>query len=167
MIVRSCGQSPPTDTSVKFTSGAGSQLSVAVADPVFGGNVLAVHSMVTLGGQEITGAVSSVTMITWTHVLLLPHPSDAVHVRVIVSNDGQSPERTTSVNSTNGFPVQLSVAVADPVAGGKVLSVHSIVTLAGQVMTGGTLSSTNMVCKQVLELPQSSEAIQVRLIVNS
>lgn len=39
----SCGQPPPTVTSVKVIVGVASQLSVAVAVPVFAGNVLAVH----------------------------------------------------------------------------------------------------------------------------
>ena len=42
-----------------------------------------------------------------------------------------------------------------------------MVMLAGQVMTGAVLSSTKIVCRHVLELPQSSVASQVRLIVLS
>ena len=41
--------------------------------------------------------------------------------------------------------MQLSVAVAVPVAAGKVLPVHSMVTLGGQVTTGGVLSSMVMI----------------------
>jgi hypothetical protein len=41
--------------------------------------------------------------------------------------------------------VQLSVAVAVPVAAGKVLPVHSMVTLGGHVTTGGVLSSMVMI----------------------
>ena len=39
--------------------------------------------------------------------------------------------------------------------------------LAGQVMTGGVLSSTTIVCVQVLVLPQSSKATQVLVMVSS
>jgi hypothetical protein len=39
--------------------------------------------------------------------------------------------------------------------------------LAGQVRTGGVLSSTNMICAHELELPQSSIAFQVLVIVIS
>jgi hypothetical protein len=39
--------------------------------------------------------------------------------------------------------------------------------LGGQVIAGGVLSSTNIVCTQLLELPQSSVASQVLVIVNS
>ena len=42
-IVLSCGQPPPATTSVKVIAGEISQLSVAVADPVLPGAVLAVH----------------------------------------------------------------------------------------------------------------------------
>ena len=66
-----------------------------------------------------------------------------------------------------GVASQLSVAVAVPVVAGKVPPEQSIVMSAGQVMAGATLSSIIMVCVQVLELPQSSVAIQVRVMVPS
>lgn len=40
---------------------------------------------------------------------------------------------------------QLSVAVAEPVAAGKVLAVHCIVTLAGHDIDGGEVSCTVMI----------------------
>ena len=43
VIVSLCGQFPPAVTSLKVIVGVASQLSVAVAVPVFAGNVLAVH----------------------------------------------------------------------------------------------------------------------------
>ena len=52
-------------TSLYVTTGAGSQLSVAVAFPVLDGSVLAVHSMVIFGGHSVmTGGVLSSTVIT-------------------------------------------------------------------------------------------------------
>jgi len=54
-----------------------------------------------------------------------------------------------------------------PVAAGNVLVLHSMVTFAGQVIAGARLSSTKMIWLQVLELPQSSVACQVRVMVNS
>jgi hypothetical protein len=63
LIVLSCGQDPPTVTSLKAMVGVPSQLSVAVAVPVLAGNVLAVHCMVTLPGHTIDGAALSSTMI--------------------------------------------------------------------------------------------------------
>jgi hypothetical protein len=71
------------------------------------------------------------------------------------------------VNVKAGVPSQLSVADGEPVLAGKVLAVQSIVMLAGQLITGPALSSTKMVCVQLLELPQSSVARHVRVIVLS
>ena len=82
-MVNSCGHAPPTVTSVEVIVGVASQ-SVAVAVPVFAGNVLAVHCMVTLAGQVITGATLSSTVIVCTQVLELPQSSVAVQVRVMV-----------------------------------------------------------------------------------
>jgi hypothetical protein len=44
------------------------------------------------------------------------------------------------------------------------LSEHWIVTLGGQVTTGGVVSSIVIVWTHVLLLPQSSMAVQVRVI---
>ena len=55
------------------------------------------------------------------------------------------PATTTSVKATSGAESQLSLAVAVPVAAGNVLVKHAIVTFAGQVTTGATLSSTTIV----------------------
>jgi hypothetical protein len=87
VIVNSCGHAPPTVTSVEVIAGEASQ-SIAVAVPVFAGNVLAVHSIVTFAGQLITGAALSSTVIVWTQLLTLPQSSVAVHVRVMVNSCG-------------------------------------------------------------------------------
>ncbi len=63
VIVPSCGQPPATETSVKVIIGCIAQLSVAVAVPVAGGNVLAVQTTVILAGQVIVGGVLSVIRI--------------------------------------------------------------------------------------------------------
>ena len=74
----------------------------------------------------------------------------------------------TSVEVIVGARSQLSVAVAVPLAPpGAVLAVHSNVIFCGQVMTGGVLSSTKMVCRHVTELLQSSIPVHVRRIVYS
>ena len=62
---------------------------------------------------------------------------------------------------------QLSTAVAVPVLDGNVLEVHAIVMLAGQVRTGGALSSTVIVWLHVLEFPHASVTCHVRVIVLS
>ena len=63
-------------------------------------------------------------MIVCIQVLVLPHPSEADQVRVIVVNIGHDPATVTSLNVMVGEAIQLSVAVAVPVAGGNVLAVH-------------------------------------------
>jgi len=61
-------------------SGAGSQISIAVAKPVVSGSVDSVQKAVTSAGQVITGAaVSSITIVA-LQVDVLPQSSDAVHV---------------------------------------------------------------------------------------
>ena len=157
-------------TSEEVIVGVASQLSVAVAVPLVPpGAVLAVHSMVKFGGQVMTGGVLSSTRITWRHVLELPQSSVALHVLLMVYSCGQTVLWTvTSVDVIVGVGSQLSVAVAVPlVPPGAVLAVHSIVKFGGQVMTGGVLSSTTITCRQELELPQSSVALQVRRMVYS
>ena len=144
-MVLSCAHTPATVASLKVTVGALLQLSVAVAEPVFAGKVLAVHSMVRLAGQLMTGATLSSIKMICAHVLKFPQSSVALQVRVIVLSCAQAPATVTSVKVTSGVPSQLSVAVAEPVLAGNVLAVHWMVTFAGQVTTGATLSSTKIV----------------------
>lgn len=66
-----------------------------------------------------------------------------------------------------GVTSQLSLLVAVPVLAGSVLAVQAIVMAGGQVRVGTVLSSTVMTCIQVVILPQSSNAFQVRLMVLS
>lgn len=79
---------------------------------------------------------------------------------------GQPPAIVTSLNVTVGVE-QLSVAVAEPVVAGSVLTVHWMVTFAGHEMTGGVLSSTNMIWTHVDELLHASVAVHVLVIVLS
>lgn len=144
VIVSSWGHAPPTVTSLKVIAGSGSQ-SVAVAEPVAGGNVLSVHWIVRSAGHVIAGGVLSLTNIVCTQELKLPQSSVAVQVRVMVPSCGQAPTRNESEKLMVDTGSQLSVAVAVPVMTGNVLEVHSIVTLVGHVITGGRLSSTCMI----------------------
>jgi hypothetical protein len=124
--------------------------------------------MVRFGGQVMAGAVLSSTKIVCVQLLELPQSSVALHVLVIVYSCGHAPPTVTSVDVIVGVASQLSVAVAVPLAPpGAVLAEHCIVIFGGQVITGGVLSSTKMVCVQLLELPQSSIARQVLVIVYS
>jgi hypothetical protein len=154
-------------TSEEVIVGVASQLSVAVAVPVLAGSVLAVQRTVTLAGQVIVGAALSSTNMVCTQELELPQSSAAFHVLVMVYSCGHAPATVISEEVIVGVASQLSVAVAVPVLAGNVLAVQSIVIFAGQVKTGAALSSTKMVCSQELELPQSSAAFQVLVMVYS
>jgi hypothetical protein len=74
-----------------------SQLSVAVAKPVIAGSVELPQASVILGGQLITGAVISCTVIVWSQVTKFPHLSVARQVLVIVKFSGHVPGVITSV----------------------------------------------------------------------
>ena len=104
--------------------------------------------------------------MVWIQVALLPQSSVAVQVRVIVLSWGHDPATVTSVNVNAKTASQLSVPVAVPVLAGNVLSEHWIVRFGGQVIEGGVLSLIVINCTQLLELPQSSDANQVRVTVD-
>jgi hypothetical protein len=55
---------PATVTSLKPIIGLAVQLSVAVAEPVFAGSVLAVQEIVVFGGHVMAGAWLSSTKMT-------------------------------------------------------------------------------------------------------
>jgi hypothetical protein len=100
-------------------------------------------------------------------LLEFPQSSVATQVRDIVLSCGHAPPIVTSLEVMVGVPSQLSLAVAVPVLAGSVLAEQSMVTFKGQVSTGAILSSTTIVCTQLAELPQSSVATQVRVMVLS
>ena len=161
-------QLPDAMLSDEVKTGVSVQLSVAVPVPVPAAAVEASHSTVTLAGQEMTGAMLSVTVIVWTQVPTLPQPSVLDQVREITDSMGQLPEATLSLRDTAEAPWQLSVAVAVPVPDGLVDAPQLIVIFAGQVTTGAVVSTIVIVCRQSLPmLPQASVAVQVRVMVDS
>ena len=91
------------------------------------------------------GGVLSSTKMVCVQVLELPQSSMAVKVLVMVRSCGHAPATVTSSNPMVGVPSQLSVAVALPVTPVAVLVLHCTVILGGQVMTGGVLSSINII----------------------
>ena len=70
---------------------------------------------------------------------------------------GQFPAHTSLTQVTTGVP-QLSVAVTRLMSGAGTSVIHATVTGAGQVIIGGILSSTVIVCVQLVVLPQESTA---------
>ena len=161
VMLYSFGHEPFVVTSAKVKVGT-PQLSVAVGTSNAG---VPPHSMVvTPGNPEITGGVVSSTFIVCEAVAVFPQPSSAVQVRVILYSFGHEPLVVTSAKFNVGVP-QLSVAVGVAHEG---VPEHSIVDGPGRPeITGGTVSSTLMVCDAVAVLPQPSSAVQVRVILYS
>jgi len=96
--------------------------------------------------------------MTWLAVLVFPHSSVAVHVRVCTN--GQTAPSTLSTNVRSTFRSHASVAVACSNTGS---AWHSIVVASGKgAITGFTVSSTEMVWLAVRVFPQSSTAVHVR-----
>jgi hypothetical protein len=143
------------------------QLSVVLTPPELTGGTCEAQDTVTLAGQLIPGDALSSIMIVCTQLLELPQSSVALQVRVMVYSCAHAPPTVTSLEVMVGVASQLSDAVAEPVFAGKVLAVQRMVTFGGQDMVGAMLSSTTIVCTQELVLPQSSLAVQVRVIVLS
>src|SRR5439155_1758068 len=86
------------------------QLSVAVATAKSG---VAGHLIVLgAGSAAMTGALSSITLMVWLAVLVLPHGSLAVQVRVTEDFCGQVPGVVTSAKVSVTVPPQASVATA-------------------------------------------------------
>ena len=163
-MVNTCGP-VGTLTSENVSVGVGSQLSVAVAVPVAGGFIWAEHSIVKSGGHVIAGGTLSFMKINCTQVLELPQLSVALHVREMILSWGQAPPAVASVNVMAGVTSHISVAVALPVFAGAVLAVQETDTFAGQVITGGVLSVSTIICIHILVLPLSSVAFQVRVMM--
>ncbi len=160
-MLYSFGHEPLVVTSAKDNVGT-PQLSVAVGVVHDG---VPEHSMMDgPGNPEITGGVVSSTLIVCDAVAVFPQPSSAVQVRVILKSPGHAPFVVTSAKLKEGTP-QLSVAVGTSKEG---VPPHSIVVTPGNPeITGGTVSSTLMVCVAVAVLPQPSSAVQVRVILYS
>ena len=86
----------------------------------------------------------------------LPQSSVAVHVLDILPNPQMS-KLGSSTKFTVGLSSQLSVAVATPAAP----ITQSNAMSGGHVITGAVISCTNIVCSQLLLLPQPSVAVHV------
>src|SRR5688572_30210479 len=106
-MLYSFGHEPLVVTSAKVNVGV-PQLSVAVGVVHDG---VPEHSIVDgPGNPDMTGGVVSSTLMVCDAVEVLPQPSSAVHVRVILYSLGHEPLVVTSAKVNVGTP-QLSVAV--------------------------------------------------------
>src|SRR5437879_12610856 len=106
----------------------------------------------------MTGGVVSRTVMVWMQLLLLPQASVAVQVRATTL----VPPQLVVIESLKLRLTELqpSCAVATPVKLVLVLAGHSSTTFVGQVMTGGVVSSTVIVCTQRVLLRPASVAFQ-------
>ncbi len=139
------------------------QLSDAATSPVFAGGTLARQSTVTDPGHAIDGGVLSSTVIVCVQSAKFPQASVARYVRVI--DPPQAPLSALSPCHVTVTKPQLSVAVTRPVFATGTSATHSTVTGPGQVIDGGVLSSTVIVCVQSAKFPHASVARYVRTMV--
>src|SRR6266851_2356707 len=137
-------------------------VSVAVAMPLALVLVSAGHSKIRSGGHVTTGLVMSRTVMVCTQLVLLPQASAAVQVRAMTLVPPQLLV-TESVYRIVTW-LQVSCAVATPVALVVVTAGHSRTRSGGQVMDGPVMSRTVIICTQLALLPQASVAVQVRAI---
>jgi hypothetical protein len=133
----------------------GSQVSVAVGG-VNTGNAGQLTGVVCVT-QVIVGGVISCTTIVRLHVDVFEHISVAVQVLVTLYVFGQEPGVLESEKVMETLPAQLSVAVGGANTGvaGQLIGV----VWATQVMVGGILSNTKILCVHVAEFPHSSVAL--------
>jgi hypothetical protein len=87
-------------------------------------------------------------------------PQSSVALQILVFTTGQLPLGVVLTTTTSTVWSQASLAVALPHTG---VAGQSIVVLAGQVIDGAVISRTVIVALQVLVLPQSSVALQIRV----
>ena len=113
------------------------------------------------GGHVMAGGMVSRTMISCAQVLVLPHWSVAMYVRVMVSGQ-EAPVRTSETNSMETAP-QLSDATIAEVSGAGTSAAHWTVISAGHVMSGSIVSSRLITWVHTEVLPQESVAVNTRV----
>src|SRR5678816_2468419 len=111
----------------------------------------------------MVGGVISCTTIVPLQVAVFPQSSVAVHVRVVLYVLGHDPGVLTSENVIETLGSQVSVAVGG-VNTGNAGQLTGVVCIT-QVIVGGVISCTTIVLLQVAVFPQSSVAIQVRVVL--
>jgi hypothetical protein len=135
------------------------QSALAPTGELQSGILAGLHPRLVLAGQLVnTGPPVSNTVMIWSHVAVLVHPSVAFQVRVMTRLVGHTPGTLTSLKVMATIP-QLSVAVAAPVMLVPV-SPQVVFVAGGHVTTGGRMSSDQEItCEQLLLLLQPSTAV--------
>jgi hypothetical protein len=147
-------QTTVTPGQLSVTAGAGKVTTTLVSDGLLVTAVIA-------DGQVIFGASLSRTVTVNWHCDLLPEASLAVQVTVVTPLLNLDPE--AGEQTTVGLGVQLSEAIG---AGNVTAAEHRpgsvfSVTLAGQVITGGVMSTTVTTALQLALLPAGSVTVNV------
>jgi hypothetical protein len=164
VVVPTAKKEPDAGTQDTVTPG---QLSVAVATKVTTAPQSPGSFDTVIGaGHVMTGASVSLTVTVNEQLEVLPLPSSAVQVTVVVPTEKLEPDAGTQV--TVGAGLQLSVAVAVKLTTAAQVPTSLLTTIgAGQVMTGASSSKTVTVNEQVAALPAESVAVQVTVAVPS
>src|SRR5690349_20947654 len=134
-------QAPGVVTSLKVSSTSASHRSVAVG--VVHDGVASQLMVVAPGSVEITGGVTSSTLIVCVAVAVLPQSSVAVHVRVIENEPAQAPGVVTSLKVSSTSASHRSVAVG--VVHDGVASQLMVEAGGKALIVGGVTSSTLIV----------------------
>ena len=141
-----------------------SQMSVAVTETEIG-------TFLPLGGQIIEGLavievmVGGFVSLTTTLVVQVLELLDASVTRQLtaVVPSAKLPPEPLQVGVPT--PEQLSVAVAARVAGGPVGDVHSVTTVAGQVILGTSASSTSTFAAQAEAIWAERRSVSVTRVL--
>src|SRR6266576_3175989 len=138
----------------QLTVTAPPQLSLVVTLLVSGMGTCPAQLTVRLIGQLMLGGLVSLTVIVCVQVALLPHWSVARYVRLTTNCPGQLLELIESpCQLTVTAPPQLSLVVTLFVSGAGIWFAQPTVRFVAQLILGGLVSLTVMVCVQVALLP--------------
>src|SRR6187549_1803298 len=152
---------PGVDASTKVIVTVASQASVAVGGVKTGS--AGQLTGVVCATQVIDGGTKSTTTMVPVQVAVLPQSSVAVQVRVVLYIPTQEPGVDTSANVIVTVASQASVAVGGVKTGNAGQVTGDV--CATQVIVGGVISWTTIVLLHVAVFPQSSVAVQVRVVL--
>jgi hypothetical protein len=128
--------------------------------PVIDGKVCDNESTVASSGHTIVASESDIRSMVCTQEFVFPHASIAVQLRSI--QRAHPSVNSTSVRVTSTV-LQKSMAVASPSKEGDRLALHVTEVSEGQKTTGIILSSREIICVQIDQLPHMSVAVQTRV----
>jgi hypothetical protein len=113
-------------------------------------------------GQTMVGAVLSFTVTVCEQVAVLPLPSVAVHITVVVPTGN---ELGALLLMLTGVQLLLSLAVALPNATVAVQAELAVVVMGpGHAMVGSVTSLTSTIKLQVAVFPEPSVAVYVTVV---